>query len=138
MKFFTNKSIWSKIIIVLIFVLVFEFIVAKPTLGAEVTDNIVEGGGKLLTPVLSLVVSLGDSIVTIMQSAIMGVDESLMPVDVDASIWEILGSILVVGLAVVAAIATVVGLVVSGAGVAAIIAGIAKGVEEHVDRRINI
>ena len=128
MKFFTNKSIWSKIIIVLIFVLVFEFIVAKPTLGAEVTDNIVEGGGKLLTPVLSLVVSLGDSIVTIMQSAIMGVDESLMPVDVDASIWEILGSILVVGLAVVAAIATVVGLVVSGAGVAAIIAGIAKGI----------
>ena len=128
MKFFTNKSIWSKIIIVLIFVLVFEFIVAKPTLGAEVTDNIVEGGGKLLTPVLSLVVSLGDSIVTIMQSAIMGVDESLLPVDVDASIWEILGSILVVAVAVVAAIATVVGLVVSGAGVFAIIAGIAKGI----------
>ncbi len=128
MKFFTNKSIWSKIIIVLIFVLIFEFIITKPSLGAEVTDNIVEGGGKLLTPVLSLVVSLGDSIVTIMQSAIMGVDESLMPVDVDASIWEILGSILVVAVAVVAAIATVVGLVVSGAGVFAIIAGIAKGI----------
>ena len=48
MKFFTNKSIWSKIIIVLIFVLIFEFIITKPSLGAEVTDNIVEGGGKLL------------------------------------------------------------------------------------------
>ncbi len=128
MKFFTNKSIWSKIIIVLIFVLVFEFIITKPTLGSEVTDNIVEGGGKLLTPVLSLVVSLGDAIVTIMQSAIMGVDESIMPVDVDASIWEILGSILVVAVAVVAAVATVVGLIVSGAGVFAIIAGIAKGI----------
>ena len=121
MKFFTNKSIWSKIIIVLIFVLVFEFIVAKPTLGAEVTDDVVEGGGKLLTPVLSLVVTLGDALIGIAQSAIMGVDESIYPVDVDADFWEMLGNILVVAVAVVAAIVTIAGAIASGVGIVALI-----------------
>ena len=121
MKFFTNKSIWSKIIIVLIFILVFEFIVAKPTLGAGVTDVIVEGGGKLLTPVMSLVATIGDAIIGIAQDAIMGTNTSIYPVDVEASIWEILGKILVVAVAVVAAIATVVAAVASGVGVVALI-----------------
>ncbi len=121
MKFFTNKSIWSKIIIVLIFILVFEFIVAKPTLGADVTDVIVEGGGKLLTPVMSLVATIGDAIIGIAQDAIMGTNTSIYPVDVEASIWEILGKILVVAVAVVAAIATVVAAVASGVGVVALI-----------------
>ena len=42
MKFFTNKSIWSKIVIILIFVLLFEFVVTKPTLasGAEVGETV--------------------------------------------------------------------------------------------------
>ena len=121
MKFFTNKSIWSKIIIVLIFILVFEFIVAKPTLGADVTDVIVEGGGKLLTPVMSLVATIGDAIIGIAQDAIMGTNTSIYPVDVEASFWEILGKILVVAVAVVAAIATVVAAVASGVGVVALI-----------------
>ena len=121
MKFFTNKSIWSKIIIVLIFILVFEFIVAKPTLGAGVTDVIVEGGGKLLTPVMSLVATIGDAIIGIAQDAIMGTNTSIYPVDVEASFWEILGKILVVAVAVVAAIATVVAAVASGVGVVALI-----------------
>lgn len=126
MKFFTNKSIWSKIIIVLIFVLVFEFIVAKPTLGAEVTDAIVEGGGKLLTPVLSLVVTLGDALIGIAQDAIMGIGESMYPVDVDADFWEILGTIVVVAVAVVAAIATIAGAIASGVGIVALIGTIAS------------
>ena len=121
MKFFTNKSIWSKIIIVLIFVLLFEFVVTKPTLGAEVTDNIVEGGGKLLIPILSLVASIGDALMGITQNAILGTDASIYPVDVEASFWEILGKIFVVAVAVVAAIATVVAAVASGVGVVALI-----------------
>ena len=44
MKFFTNKSIWSKIVIILIFVLLFEFVVTKPTLasGAKVGETIID------------------------------------------------------------------------------------------------
>ena len=89
MKFFTNKSIWSKIIIILIFIILFEFIAAKPSLGADV----LEFGGKLLTPVVSLIVTLGDGIVEIMHSSIMGSNESLLHADLDSSIWEMLGKV---------------------------------------------
>lgn len=57
MKFFTNKSIWTKIIIVLIFILVFEFVVSKPSLGAM---DMLEFGGKLVSPIVSFVIALGD------------------------------------------------------------------------------
>ena len=39
MKFFTNKSIWTKIVIVLIFVILFQFAVARPV-QAEAGDTI--------------------------------------------------------------------------------------------------
>ena len=104
MKFFTNKCIWSKIVIVLIFVLLFEFVVTKPTLasGAEVGDTVIEFGGKLMSPILSLVVSVADAAMGIAQLSIMGTEESVLPIDVDASIWEILGKVFVVAVAVVA------------------------------------
>ena len=90
MKFFTNKSIWSKIVIILIFVLLFEFVVTKPTLasGAEVGETVIEFGGKLMNPLMSVVVSLADGLMGIAQLSIMGTDESVVPVDVEQSIWE--------------------------------------------------
>ena len=129
MKFFTNKSIWSKIVIILIFVLLFEFMVTKPTLasGAEVGENVIEFGGKLMSPMLSLVVSLADGFMGIAQLSIMGTNESVLPIDVDASIWEILGKVFVVAGAVVAAIVVVVGAVVSGVGIFGLIAAIGGG-----------
>lgn len=96
MKFFTNKSIWSKIIIVLIFVLLFEFVVTKPTLGAEPQPNdTLEFGGKLLGPILSLVVTIGDAIITICQDALMGSPEALIPIDMGLTFWQVLGSAVV-------------------------------------------
>lgn len=70
MKIFTNKKIWSKIIIVLIFVLLFQFVVTKPTLAND--DFVLEFGGKLLSPILSLGVTIGDAIVSLMHTSIMG------------------------------------------------------------------
>ena len=78
MKFFTNKSIWTKIVIVLIFVILFQFAVARPV-QAEAGDTI-EFGGKLLSPVVSLFVTLADAIMGVMHSSIMGVDSSLQEV----------------------------------------------------------
>lgn len=128
MEFFTNKSIWSKIIIVLIFVLVLEFIIAKPTLGAEVTDNIVEGGGKLLTPVMSLVASLGDGLIGLAHNAILGVTETMAPIDTEADIWNILKDIFVVAVAILAAVATVViTIATGGTSLLVITAAIVKG-----------
>ena len=128
MRFFTNKSIWTKIIIMLIFVLIFEFIVTKPSLGAEVTDAVVEGGGKLLTPVMSLVASLGDGIMTVMQDVVMGNNATIMPVDVDADFWTILGQIVTAVVTIVACVAVVIGAIASGGTVIAIVAAAAKGI----------
>ena len=129
MKFFTNKSIWSKIVIVLIFVLLFEFVVTKPTLasGAEVGDTVIEFGGKLMSPILSLVVSVADAAMGVAQLSIMGTEESVLPIDVEDSIWEILGRYFIVAVAVVAAIVVVVGTVASGGTLLGIIGGIAGG-----------
>ncbi len=57
MKIFTNQKIWKKIVIVLLIIIIFQFIVSKPSI-AESEDNGI--GGKLLDPVIDLVVFLGD------------------------------------------------------------------------------
>lgn len=87
MKFFTNKSIWAKIVIVLIFVLLFQFAIPK-TVHAE---DMVEFPGKLLTPVVSLFVTLADAIIGVLHSSIMGVDSSLQEVTLSAAWYEFLG-----------------------------------------------
>lgn len=118
MKFFTNKSIWSKIIIALIIVLVFEFIVAKPSLGSDVDK--MEFGGKLLAPGISLGVTLADAGVQVMQSSIMGTNESLIHMDTSSTWWTIfknLVKVVVFAAAVVATFASwgILGGVVAGA-----------------------
>ncbi len=56
MKFFENKKIWKKIVIMLLLVLLFQFGLATPV---QATDD--EGfGGILLSPIVSLIVALGD------------------------------------------------------------------------------
>lgn len=122
MKFFTNKSIWTKIAIILIFVLVFEFIIAKPTLAAD--GDLIEFGGKLMTPVLSLVVTLNDSIMGVIHSAIMGVTEPLMEVDMDSTMWEKIGRIFVW---VLAAAVVVGAFLLTGGLIGSLLVGIAVG-----------
>ena len=124
MKFFTNKSIWSKIIIVLIFVLLFEFVVAKPTLGADEVAKGLEFGGKLLSPVLSLVVTLGDGLIAIAHSSIMGVNEPLLEADMGATIGQILLHIVSTVFAVVVAVGA---FIFSGGVLGSILAGIVVG-----------
>lgn len=87
MKFFTNKSIWAKIVIVLIFVLLFQFAIPKPVHA----DDLLEFRGKLLSPVVSLFVTLADAIMGVLHSSIMGVDSSLQEVTLSAEWYEFLG-----------------------------------------------
>ncbi len=91
MKFFTNKSIWSKIILVLIFILLFQFAVAKPVEAADTMSDTIEFGGKLLSPVLSLFVTLGDGLMGLLHSSIMGVDDALLEANMGSTWLEILG-----------------------------------------------
>ena len=116
MKFFTNKSIWTKIIIVLIFILVFEFVVSKPSLGKM---DMVEFGGKLVSPIVSLVIALGDGVIEIAHSSIMGTSEALLEADTGLDWWEIFSTIVGAIVAAAAAIAILVtgvgGLFLAGA-----------------------
>lgn len=63
MKFFTNKKIWQKIVIVLIFIILFEFIATTPV---QAVDEDV-----LLGPVTNLFVSLADAIMAIIQDILL-------------------------------------------------------------------
>lgn len=54
MKIFTNQKVWKKIVVALLIVLAFQFIVSSPV---RAEDGI---GGKLLEPIIDLVVWLGD------------------------------------------------------------------------------
>ena len=93
MKFFTNKNIWTKIIIVLIFILLFEFVVAKPSLGADSDGDVVEFGGKLMKPIVSLIVTLGDGAISILHTSIMGTSNPLLHADLNSTIWDMFGRI---------------------------------------------
>lgn len=62
MKFFENKKIWKKIVIMLLFVMFFQFaLMATPVMAAEEEDNEdTSFGGILVSPIMSLLVGLGD------------------------------------------------------------------------------
>jgi hypothetical protein len=55
MKIFTNQKIWKKLVIVLLIIMCFQFFISTPVRADS--DGI---GGKLLEPVIDLVVFLGD------------------------------------------------------------------------------
>ncbi len=90
-KIFTNKKIWQKIAVILLIVLLFQFIAANPIMAADDDDGslAIEWGGKLLSPVMSLLVTIGDGIMSILHSAIMGIDGSLMHADLNSAWWDV-------------------------------------------------
>lgn len=111
MKIFTNQSIWRKIVIVLLIVLLFNTLMVKP-----VHADVLEFGGKLMSPILSLFVSLGDGIMDIIGRTIMGAYSSLYEVDRDDSLLDgILTALVALGAAALA-----IALVVLTAGAAAV------------------
>ena len=63
MKIFTNKGIWQKIVIIFLFILVFQFVATKPVhaIGANV----------LLDPIMTLFVSIGDAVMAVVQDVLM-------------------------------------------------------------------
>lgn len=119
MKFFTNKSIWAKIIILLVFIILFEFAVAKPSLAAI---DAIEFGGTLISPVMSLFVTLGDAAMQLMHSTIMGQPQTLLEADTEGPWYEIFANAFKYILTAGAVIATII---LTGGISAAIWAGVA-------------
>ncbi len=61
MKFFENKKIWKKIVIMLLFIMFFQFALMVPVKAApEEEDGDTSYGGILLSPIMSLLVGIGD------------------------------------------------------------------------------
>lgn len=103
MKQFIINKMKKKIVFLVLIMIIFQFIMAKPV---KAGDD--EFGGKLLSPVVSLVVSLGDACVGIIHQYVMGQSQSLIPVDMKTSWWDHFGGWVIGILAGIAAIALVV------------------------------
>ena len=63
MKYITNKSIWNKIVIILVFIILFEFTFTSPVQATEATV--------LLSPIVNLFVSLGDGVMNLTQNILL-------------------------------------------------------------------
>ena len=82
MKLLTNKSITQKIIIALVFVILFNFISPQISFG--------EYGGQLFKPIKDLALVLADGAIWIIQKVIFGMDISLLKMEIgSADGWAI-------------------------------------------------
>ncbi len=122
MRIFTDKSIWKKIVIALLLVLAFQTIMVKP-----VQADVVEFGGKLMGPILSLLTSLGDGINDIIARSIMGANTTLYKIETGNSFLEGVLAVLIVGAAVALTIALVMITGGLASALAAALATITKG-----------
>ena len=97
MKFFEDKSIFQKIAISILLILVFSFAVPK---NVEAKGDGL--GGKLLHPVVSLVIAIGDGVLDVFHKAILNQDTTLLAIDTTSSIWNKIGAFLLAAVVVVA------------------------------------
>lgn len=73
MKIFANKSIWKKIVIVLLFITLFAFITPQPTQASV--------GGALMEPICNFLVGLGDGVINVIHQVILGENHTLTEMD---------------------------------------------------------
>lgn len=118
MKIFTNKSIWKKIAMVLVIIILFQAFATNPAFAKASGGDVIEGGGKLIGPIFSLLVTMGDGILNILHSSIMKIDESLIEVDNEAPWWDTLKTII----SVIVTAACIIGAIFLTGGIATILA----------------
>ncbi len=120
MKIFQNKNLFKKLIIVLLFITIFSFCMPKVSRADDL-------GGKLLNPIMSFFVALGDGTMTIIQKMVLQIDESVINIDTSSSFWAkalvIIAAVVVVSVIVAATVLT------AGAAGAVTMAGIATALK---------
>ncbi|MBR3163163.1 MAG: hypothetical protein IKF17_03580 [Clostridia bacterium] len=134
-KIFTNKKIWKIVVIAILVIMAVQVIAPTTVFAAEPDDaapdksedNLVSRG-ILMRPIISLLVSAGDGVMSILHSQILGQENSLLPIDLDTDLgWigVILGAVvgIIVAILIVAAVAS--GLAAIGAIIQAIGASVA-------------
>lgn len=115
MEIFTKKNLILKIVIALVFVILFNF--CAPTVSnAGFFDEI---GGTLLEPIVELFIAIGDAAINLVQNLLFGLHDSVIKVATRGNdIFDTISKIVVGGLAIAVAI------IVPGIG-AGIVAGVA-------------
>ena len=94
---FTEKGIVQKIIVVLIFLVVFNFVYPYvPAYGADALESV---GGVLLEPLINLITSLGEGIIWVIQSMLLGLPVSNIHITKEG--WTAVKAGLAVGAAVI-------------------------------------
>lgn len=121
MEILKKKSIVLKIVIAVVFVILFNFCSPTVSLGA---DGLLEQiGGTLLSPIVDLLVSIGDGTIYLIQSIMFGMSESTVKIStVTNDIFGTISKILIGALAVAVFILVPgvgAGLVAAGAAIAA-------------------
>lgn len=105
MKILTKKGFVNKLIIVLLAVLIFGTIIPANASYAANGDNI--PGGKLLKPLVDLLMGLGDFIMDLLHNVVYGMNEAIIKIDLDNPWWE--GLWITVGVIVAMALVVAVG-----------------------------
>lgn len=99
MKLLTNKNTTQKIIIALVFVILFNFVSPQISFGATI-------GGVLFEPIKDLTLTIADGAVWTLQKIIFGLDTSIIKLEHDDSIWPTIAAI---GSGILAGVGFVVG-----------------------------
>ena len=102
MKIFQNKNLFKKLMIIFLVITIFSFCMPK----AVRADNGI--GGKLLNPIMSFFVALGDGTMTLIQKMVLQIDESLIPINDSSGFWSkvivVLATIVVVSVIIAAVV----------------------------------
>ena len=102
MKIFQNKNLFKKLIIIFLVITIFSFCMPKVV---RADDGI---GGKLLNPIMSFFVALGDGTMTLIQKMVLQIDESLIPINDSSGFWckviVVLATIVVISVIIAAAV----------------------------------
>lgn len=117
MKVFQNKKLFKKLMIIFLIIMIFSFCVPK---GVRADDGI---GGKLLSPITSLFVGLGDGVMSILQLIVFHSNNSLIHIDTSATV---IAKILVIAAAVILSAISIAACIITGGGAAVIALGIIK------------
>ena len=125
MKIFENKSVFKKLIIVLLTVLILSFVM--PNIVRAGDDDGV--GGKLLDPLMSLFVGIGDGAISLLQKIVFDIDTTIIEVNTSISGLQKFLAIAVGIAVIVGGVIAIVSSVVTGGMSLAVIGAVVKVVE---------
>lgn len=134
MKFFANKNIFKKIVLIFVLLFSFSFVLPKPVHAV---------GGEIMNPICDFIVGLGDGAMNVMHKAILRQDVSLIRISEGewniAQIIIVAAAVIVIGVALVATGGALAGAgllagakIIAGTMSVIIVTGVSAGVLFHV------